>query len=41
MARVEKSEIVLNWPDAPHYPAIRRKPRQVAIPHPEFIALGE
>jgi hypothetical protein len=41
VARVEKSEIVLNWPDAPHYPAIRRKPRHVAILHPEFVALGE
>jgi hypothetical protein len=40
VARVEKTEIVLNWPDAPHYPAIKRKPKHVAILHPEFIASG-
>jgi hypothetical protein len=41
VARVEKTQIVLNWPDAPHYPAIKRPPRHVAILHPDFIASGE
>ena len=41
VARVEKTQIVLNWPDAPHYPAIKRPPKHVAILHPDFLASGK
>ena len=38
--RIEAGEYVLEWFDAPEYPAFRSRPQDIAVPHPEFRVSG-
>jgi hypothetical protein len=38
--RIEPGEYVLEWFDAPEYPAFRSRPQDIAVPHPEFRVSG-
>jgi hypothetical protein len=39
--RIEAGEYVLEWFDAPEYPAFRSRPQDIAVPHPEFRLSGK
>jgi hypothetical protein len=41
VARIEKNEFILRWPNEPDFPVFRRTPKYVAILHPDFIPSGE
>jgi hypothetical protein len=41
VARIEKNEFVLRWPNEPDYPVFKRAPKHISILHPEFLAFSK
>jgi hypothetical protein len=39
--RIEAGEYILEWFDAPGYPAFKSRPQDIAVPHPEFRVSGK
>jgi hypothetical protein len=39
--RIEKGEFTLEWFQAPEYPAFKSRPKNIAVPHPEFRVSGK
>ena len=39
--RIDKGEFTLEWFDAPEYPAFKSRPKNIAVPHPEFRVTGK
>jgi hypothetical protein len=39
--RIDKGEFTLEWVEAPEYPTFKTTPKNIAVPHPEFRALGK
>jgi hypothetical protein len=39
--RIDKGEFTLEWFQAPEYPAFKSRPKNIAVPHPEFRVSGK
>jgi hypothetical protein len=39
--RIEKGEFTLEWFEAPEYPPFKSRPKNIAVPHPEFRPSGK
>ena len=39
--RIDKGEFTLEWFEAPEYPTFKSRPKNIAIPHPEFRVSGK
>ena len=39
--RIEKGEFTLEWFEAPEYPTFKSRPKNIAVPHPEFRITGK
>jgi hypothetical protein len=39
--RIEKGEFTLEWFEAPEYPPFKSRPKNIAVPHPEFRPTGK
>jgi hypothetical protein len=39
--RIEAGEYILEWFDSPGYPALKSRPQDIAVPHPEFRVTGK
>jgi hypothetical protein len=39
--RIEKGEFTLEWFQEPEYPAFKSRPKNIAVPHPEFRVSGK
>ena len=39
--RIEKGEFTLEWVEEPEYPPFKSRPKNIAVPHPEFRASGK
>ncbi len=39
--RIDHGEFILEWFDAPEYPAFKSRPQDIAVPHPEFRVSGK
>ena len=39
--RIDKGDFTLEWFEAPEYPTFKSRPKNIAIPHPEFRVSGK
>jgi hypothetical protein len=39
--RIDKGEFTLEWFQEPEYPAFKSRPKNIAVPHPEFRVSGK
>ena len=39
--RIDKGEFTLEWFEAPEYPTFKSRPKNIAVPHPEFRVSGK
>jgi hypothetical protein len=39
--RIENGEFTLEWLEAPEYPPFKTKPKNIAVPHPDFRHSGK
>ena len=39
--RIDKDEFTLEWFEAPEYPTFKSRPKNIAVPHPEFRVSGK